>query len=117
MQRTRSSKLCPGFVPYNPVGEKDPRAVLLDAPGLGMVPHYDGPAEAQMQEMLKFGFPKTLGPFALVRARKLALFVDRAAWQHVYRELRGRLPSAGHSRQAPRAAFCRCFPGMEAEHS
>ena len=34
---------------------------------------------SQMQEMLKYGFPKTLGPFALVRARKLALFVDRVA--------------------------------------
>ncbi|CAE7034838.1 unnamed protein product [Symbiodinium sp. CCMP2592] len=47
-----TAALLPGFVPYNPVGEK---------------------------EMLKYGFPKTLGPFALVRCRKLALFVDRAA--------------------------------------
>ncbi|CAE7397434.1 CML23 [Symbiodinium pilosum] len=46
-----TAALLPGFVPENPVTEK---------------------------EMLKYGFPKTLGPFALVRARKLALFVDRA---------------------------------------
>ncbi|CAE7944575.1 CML24 [Symbiodinium sp. KB8] len=45
-----TAALLPGFLPYNPVGEK---------------------------EMLKYGFPKTLGPFALVRCRKLALFVDR----------------------------------------